>query len=189
MLASPSPDSIIASSKTPYASTPTLHQEILTPSSSDSTSKPDYLCEKVPEPELTPVTTSNTYLSGKFYLCTYDGTQIGFDFDGGKLGSKESVDTDIELLISGASIDNRSLYFLRETNDAYVAVSEIDIPTREYCQKQVTSATRLTLVLGSEGTAGCILTNQGRLAYFQVGRLDPFGLESVEVFFTTWNNK
>jgi hypothetical protein len=188
MLASPFPDSISTSSKTPYVSTPTLHQEILTPSSNEPISKPDYLCEKVPEPELIP-TTRDTYLSGKFYLCTYDGTQIGFDFDVGKLDSKESVDTDIELVVSGASIDNRSLYFLRETNDSYVAVSEIDIPTREYCQKQVISATRLTLVLGSEGTAGCILTNQGRLAYFQVGRLDPFGLESVEVFFTTWNNK
>jgi hypothetical protein len=189
MLASPSPDSIIASSKTPYVSVTTLHQEILSPSSNVSTSKPDYLCEKVPEPELVPAATSDTYLSGKFYLCTYDSTQIGFDFDGGKLDSKESVDTDIELVISGASIDNRSLYFLRETNDAYVAVSEMDIPTQEYCQKQVLSITRLTLVLGSEGAVGCVLTNQGRLAYFQVGRLDPFGLESVEVFFTTWNNK
>ena len=155
-----------------------------------ATSKPNYLCEKVPEPYL--IENSNSadiYLSGRFYLCTYDGSQIAFDFDSGNLGNTESVSTDIILVISSSSIDNRSLYYLREINNSYVAVSELTLPTQEYCKQRSASTNRLTLVLISVSATGCVLTNEGRLAFFQVERLDPFGLESVEISFTTWNKE
>lgn len=39
------------------------------------TSKPNHLCERVPEPELMQSNISDSiYLSGKFYLCAYDGS-------------------------------------------------------------------------------------------------------------------
>jgi hypothetical protein len=154
---------------------------------SPETSKPNHLCEKVPEPELLQGNNSDSiYLASKFYLCTYDGSQITFDFDNGDLGDVESVASDIILVVSGANIDNRSFYYIRETDNSYVAVSESTLPTKDYCKNQVTSINRLTLVLGSVGTTGCVLTNVGRLAYFQVEQLNPFGLESIKVSFSTW---
>jgi hypothetical protein len=186
----PSLESSSIPSLTPFAILPTPHPGTSTPGNEVETSQPNYLCERVPEPELSKTANSNNiYLSGKFYLCTFDGTQIAFDFDSGKLGSIESAITDIKLVISGASIDNRSLYFLQETNNSYVAVSELILPTQEYCEQQTMATNRLKLVLSSIGAIGCVLTNDGRLAFFQVERLDPFGLESVEVSFTTWNKK
>jgi hypothetical protein len=184
-------DSILTPSKTPSAvlfNTPSF--EALTPDNNVATSKPNYLCEKVPEPELNNKTDSgNIYLAGKFFLCTYDGTQSAFDFDTGELDSTQSLAVDIRIIISSASIDNRSLYFFQETNNSYVAVSESDSPTQEHCEKQSAAENRLTLILGSVGATGCVLTNEGRLAFFKVEQLDPFGLESVEISFTTWNKK
>lgn len=186
----PSSDSILIPSRTPSAVVLTSYPITLTSNDDVATSSPNYLCERVPEPELSKTAISdNIYLSGKFYLCTYDGTQIAFDFDNGKLGSKESTSSDIKLVTSGATIDNRSFYYLQETNGAYVAVSELGLPTQEYCEKRTTAVNRLTLVLSSVSATGCVLTNEGRLAFFQVERLDLFGLESVEVFFTIWNKK
>jgi hypothetical protein len=186
----PSSQPIVTPSQTPFTVSLTPQLETSTPSEDILTATPDYLCEKVPEPELNKAPNpDNIYLSGKFYLCTYDGTQIAFDFDSGKLGNIESTSTDIKLVINGASIDNRSLYFLRETNDSHVAVSEESLPTLEYCEQRTAAENRLKLVLSSVGATGCILTNEGRLAFFQVEQLDSFGLESIEVFFTTWNKK
>ncbi len=186
----PSSDSSLMPTETPSAGVLTSYPRTLTPDNAVATSKPNHLCEKVPEPELNNKTNSgNVYLSGKFYLCTYDGSQIAFDFDSGQVSSTESTNADIKLVISSADIDNRSLYFLQETNNSYVAVSQFSSPTQEYCEQQTAAANRLTLVLGSVGATGCVLTNEGRLAFFQVEQLDPFGLESVEVIFTTWNKK
>ena len=176
--------------KTPVASTPIFSPASPTPVSYQATSRPSFLCELVPEPELNEaISSENIYLSGKFNLCTYDGSQIAFDFDSGKLGNAESETTDIILVISSASIDNRSLYFLRETNNSYVAVSDLTLPTQEYCEHQTTAENRLTLVLSATGATGCVMTNEGRLAYFKIEQLDPFGLESVAVSFVTWKNK
>lgn len=105
------------------------------------------------------------------------------------MGDAESTSSDIILVVSGASIDNRSLYYPCRTDISYVAVSESTLPTKDYCENQVTSIKRLTFVIGSVGATGCGLTNDGRLAYFQVEQLNPFGLESFEVSFSTWNNR
>lgn len=184
----PSPDSIPMPSKTPSATLFTSQPRTLTPANDVASSTPNYLCERVPEPNLNnKVDSGNIYLSGKSNLCTFDGAQIAFDLDSGKLGDSESTVTDIKLVISGASIDNRSLYFLRETNNSFVAVSELSLPTQEHCKQQSMATNRLTLVLASVGATGCVLTNEGRLAFFRVEQIDLFGLESVEVSFTTWN--
>jgi hypothetical protein len=186
----PSTQSILTPSQTPFIVSLTPQLETPTPSKDVLTATSDYLCEKVPDPELNKAPNpNNIFLSGKIYLCTYDGSQIAFDFDSGKLGNTESTSTDIKLVISGASIDNRSLYFLREINNSRVAVSEVSMPTQEYCERRTAAENRLKLVLSSAGTTGCVLTNEGRLVFFQVERLDPFGLESVEVSFTAWNKK
>ena len=149
---------------------------------------PNFLCEGVPKPEISKSANSdNVYLSGQFYLCTYDGTQIAFDFDNGNLENSESKNADIELVSSGASIDNRSFYLIQEINGAFVEVSEMKLPTQEYCRQRTTADVRLHLILGSVGAVGCVLTNDGRIAFFQVEQLDPFGQESVKISFVTWN--
>lgn len=171
------------------SNSPTSYSLSPTPVSFQATSRPDYLCELVPEPELNESSNFNDiYLSGKFSLCRYDGSQIAFDFDNGKLNDAESTTSDIILVISSASIDNRSLYFLQEINNSYVAASDLAMPTQAYCERQTSAPNRLTLVLSAVGITGCVLTNQGRLAYFEIEQLDLFGLESVEVSFVTWNH-
>lgn len=152
-----------------------------------TTSIPDDFCKKVPEPVIE-TTLSNIHMSGKFYLCSYDGTQNAFDFDSGRLVSAESMSSDLKLVISGASIDNRTIYYLRENNGAFVDVSELSIPNIEYCEKLLTE-NRLTLVLGSVGATGCILTNEGRLGFFQVVQENPVGLESIQATFTVWEKR
>lgn len=175
-----------------YLETPTPTVNLMTleaPEHDTESAVPQDLCKKVPEPNIDEKTLPNIYMSGKFYLCTYDGTQNAFDFDSGRLISAESISSDLKLVISSANIDNRTIYYLRENNGAFVDASELSIPTTEYCEKRILTENRLTLVLGSVGVTGCILTNEGRLGFFQVEQEDLFGLESIEVTFVIWEKR
>jgi hypothetical protein len=144
----------------------------------------------VPEPQLDQPSDrpEGVYLSGKFYLCSIS-TQSTFDLDEGILGGSDAGSSDLVLELGKATIDNRIIYYLSEINNALVEESNIDSPTLEHCEELVSSPVRLGYIFGEVGAVGCVLTNEGRLAFFRVEHLDPFGAESVEVSFVTWKKK
>lgn len=148
---------------------------------------PPELCEQVPEPRVTKPggSSADVHLEGEVSLCSL-GPQSTFDLDGGIVAGLDSVAADIALELGKATIDNRIVYYLSEINDAHVAAAGVDLPTPKYCNDLTASSTRLGFAFGTAGTVGCVLTNEGRLAFFRVEQIDQFGAESIRMTFVTW---
>jgi len=176
-------------SKTPTMIESTQPPATLTPSDVLATATEFDRCRRVPEPRLNKTNASNVYLSGTVYFCIYDYTQTSFDFDSGVLGSTDENPTaDIRFEFGGiARLDGTLRYYLSEANYAYVEPSEINSPSPGDCKKLISVPTRLSLVSVAVGATGCVLTNEGRLAFFRVEKLEPFGAESIDVSFVVWN--
>jgi len=156
-------------------------------------------CYDVPEPQLIKPKdgSSNIYLSGSFYLCRY--TKNSFDMDSGSLGHTDSFGnmdtalTDVEFRVKASTLDSNEVgYFILGVNGAYITDSDMDIPTIEHCQSQMTTLPSdggILLVFSETNISGCVLTNEGRLGYIKVEHVDPLGPEGLEVSFVTWNKE
>lgn len=148
------------------------------------------LCKSAPEPLLNhpPSNTGEEFLSGKFYLCSIPAFSA-FDFDEVKVLDKEAVEADLHLEVGKATFDNHIIYYLREENASLVDETETSNPTYSKCKELISSSSRLGYVVGSQSNSGCIQTNQGRLGFFKVTKMDPKGIESIELSFVLWNKK
>jgi hypothetical protein len=161
---------------------------IATPENRLTSEAPSGLCQQVPEPQLDRPSdqTAGIYLSGRFYLCSI-ATQSSFDLDKGVLGDQDASSSDIVLEVGKADIDNLIIYYISETNGAHVDESDASSPSPEHCAQLASSSIRLGFAVGAIGGVGCVVTNEGRVAVFHVERLDPYGAESLELSFVTWN--
>jgi YD repeat-containing protein len=186
--------SLLLPSKTSSPTAQTFVQDTAT--IGPDTPMPIRLCDKVPELELSKPNDSsnNVYLSGMFYLCWY--TASSFDMDSGIFGHTDAfrqIDTtltDVELKVTKSSFDNSINYFILGANGAYITKSDIESPTIDYCQEKTSDPTLGGgIILGETGMIGCVLTNEGRLGYIKIESIDPFGAQSVEISFITWNKK
>jgi hypothetical protein len=177
-------------SKSPFIVISTPNSATSTPRDAiTQTAEPSQLCERVPEPKVgKPDNSNNIYLSGKAYLCSYRA-QTSFDFDSGTVGTIETTTTDVILKVGITDLEHRSLYYLWETNNAYVDVSDLEAPDEKYCEQLTSAPNRLGFVLREIGATGCVLTNEGRLAFFHVEQVDSFGLGSIELSFVIWDKK
>jgi hypothetical protein len=146
------------------------------------------LCESVPEPLLNhpPSNTGEEFLSGKFYLCSMPAFSA-FDFDEGKVLDKEVIEADLRLEVGKATFDNHVIYYLREENTSLVDEIDTSNPTYSECKELISSPSRLGYIIGAQSNSGCIQTNQGRLGFFKVTKMDPKGIESIELSFILWN--
>lgn len=148
------------------------------------------LCESVPEPLLKHPTDNSgeEFLSGKFYLCSLPAFS-SFDFDEGKLLDKGDIAGDLRLEVGKATFDNHIIYYLREENASLIDEIETSNPSYSECKDLITSPSRLGYVVGGQSNSGCIQTNQGRLGFFKITKMDPNGIESIELSFILWNKK
>lgn len=148
------------------------------------------LCDSVKKPLLNHEQgySSEEFLSGVFQLCSLPEFSA-FDFDEGEVVDKDDQESDLQLEVGKATFDNQIIYYLMEGKNSFV--DEVGTSPLSYseCIALITSPTRLGYVVGTAPNVGCIKTNQGRIGFFQVTKVDPNGIESVEIAFVLWNKK
>lgn len=149
---------------------------------------PSELCDTVPEPILKhpPDNSGEEFLSGRFYLCSLPPFST-FDFDEGSVLDREKEAGDIQFEVGKATFDNHIIYYIKEENASLVDEVESTNPSYAECKSLVSSPTRLGYVVGTPSSSGCIQTNKGKLGFFQITKMDPYGAESIEISFVVWN--
>lgn len=148
------------------------------------------LCESISETILNhpPDKSGEEFLSGVFSLCSLRKFSA-FDFDEGKVLDKEDKASDLKLEIGKATLENQIIYYLMENNNSLVDEVESSYPSYSECKDFLTSPARLGYIVGDISASGCIQTNQGRLGFFKVTKINPSGQESIEISFVVWNKK
>lgn len=157
----------------------------------EATLTPSFLCKKVPDPELSHSTDANSeiYLSGKFALCWVPIFST-FDLDRGILGDENIFTSDIELQFSNSNISGKTDYYIEEINNARIDQTEIVSPSLSACKTVLSSKNdSWFFVEGEVGDSGCVITNEGRIAFIRVESIDPYGRSSIELSFITWNER
>jgi hypothetical protein len=158
----------------------------------DLVTDPHLDCERIPEPDIRTNPSEGVYLFGKFYLCLHWPLGIfpgltTFDLDTGQIGTHGDLQSDVEYYFSYASLDNVVDYFLLDTSGAILYENtDNSQPTYSDCQQIVTHSKRGYLMDVYKGSDACFVTNEGRLAYIRIERINPYGKESIEISFITW---